>query len=107
MFPPLIRSFPPCAAARRCRLALCFSKVMLVILKDGTAFVCFSIQRFVIILIFLKMEDKLQHQLWVGSANATQRAWAGRNFEVVAHLKLKRDVAEGLLEFVNQCQIYL
>src|SRR5208283_1567584 len=55
----------------------------------------------------LKMEDKLQHQLWVGSANATQRAWAGRNFEVVAHLKLKRDVAEGLLEFVNQCQIYL
>jgi hypothetical protein len=55
----------------------------------------------------LYVEDKLQHQLWVGSANATRRAWAGRNFEVVARLKLKGDVAEGLVEFVNQCQIYV
>jgi hypothetical protein len=41
-----------------------------------------------------------RRQLWLGSANATVRAWQGRNFEIVAELSISRDVAEAIDEFV-------
>ena len=36
-----------------------------------------------------------RRQLWLGSANATERGWQGRNFEVVAELSIARDAADG------------
>jgi hypothetical protein len=43
--------------------------------------------------------NRMRRQLWIGSANATQRAWGGRNFEVVAAMLIGRDVADALEEF--------
>jgi hypothetical protein len=40
-----------------------------------------------------------RRQLWIGSANATQRAWDGRNFEAVAAILIGRDTADALEEF--------
>ncbi|MBA3973805.1 MAG: hypothetical protein C0504_06255 [Candidatus Solibacter sp.] len=39
--------------------------------------------------------------LWVGSANATGRAWSGPNSEVIACLSADADVAKGLNAFLN------
>jgi hypothetical protein len=40
-----------------------------------------------------------RRQLWVGSANVTERGWEGRNFEIVAELSIARDAAGGIEEF--------
>ena len=37
-------------------------------------------------------------ELWLGSANLTERAWNGRNTEVVVHARVVPPVGEGLLE---------
>jgi hypothetical protein len=44
-----------------------------------------------------------RRQLWVGSANATERGWQGRNFEIVAELSIARDAADSIEEFVANC----
>ena len=44
-----------------------------------------------------------RRQLWMGSANATERGWEGRNFEVVANLSIGRDAADAIEEFVATC----
>jgi len=44
-----------------------------------------------------------RRQLWLGSANATERAWQGRNFEIVAELSVARDAADALTDFVDTC----
>jgi hypothetical protein len=44
-----------------------------------------------------------RRQLWLGSANATERGWQGRNYEVVAELTVARDTADGIEEFVATC----
>jgi hypothetical protein len=47
-------------------------------------------------------------QLWMGSANATARAWDGRNFEVVAQLRVSRpEPAQALEEFLAGCQRFV
>ena len=43
-----------------------------------------------------------RRQLWIGSANATERGWAGRNYEVVANLHIGRDVAQAIEEFAAE-----
>lgn len=43
-----------------------------------------------------------RRQLWMGSANATERGWAGRNYEVVAGLHIGRDVANAIEEFAAE-----
>jgi hypothetical protein len=45
-----------------------------------------------------------RRQLWLGSANATERGWQGRNFEVVAELSISRAAADGIEEFVATCE---
>jgi hypothetical protein len=45
-----------------------------------------------------------RRQLWLGSANATERGWQGRNFEIVAELSIARDAADGIEEFVATCE---
>jgi hypothetical protein len=45
-----------------------------------------------------------RRQLWLGSANATERGWQGRNFEVVANLSISRDVADAIEDFVVTCE---
>jgi hypothetical protein len=49
-----------------------------------------------------------RRQLWLGSANATTRAWDGRNYEVVAQIRLTRpEPAQALEEFVAGCQRFV
>ena len=45
-----------------------------------------------------------RRQLWLGSANATERGWQGFNFEIVAELSIARDAADGIEEFVAACE---
>jgi hypothetical protein len=45
-----------------------------------------------------------KRRLWIGSANATERAWAGRNVEVVAELEISREAADALEAFVAGSQ---
>jgi hypothetical protein len=45
-----------------------------------------------------------RRQLWLGSANATERGWQGRNFEIVAELSITRDTADRIEEFVATCE---
>jgi hypothetical protein len=40
--------------------------------------------------------------LWLGSANATHRAWDGPNFEVVAQLVIDQTAAEGIKAFLEE-----
>jgi hypothetical protein len=47
-----------------------------------------------------------RRQMWVGSANATTRAWAGRNVEIVAELAVNQEIAEGIEAFVETCERY-
>jgi hypothetical protein len=48
-----------------------------------------------------------RRQLWVGSANATERGWHGRNFEGVAELTIARNVAEAIEDFVSTCEPFI
>ena len=43
--------------------------------------------------------NRTRRLIWLGSANATRRAWDGRNFEVVAAMQVSREAADALLEF--------
>lgn len=45
-------------------------------------------------------------QLWIGSANATERGWGGRNHEIVGELAVNREIAEGIEAFVDTCERY-
>jgi len=45
-----------------------------------------------------------RRQLWLGSANATERGWQGRNFEVIAKLSISRDAADAIEDFVVTCE---
>ncbi|CAM3188385.1 phospholipase D family protein [Janthinobacterium lividum] len=41
-------------------------------------------------------QNNTENRMWIGSANATSRAWAGRNVEVVAELAVSDDIARGM-----------
>nr|WP_321482186.1 phospholipase D family protein [uncultured Cohaesibacter sp.] len=43
--------------------------------------------------------------LWLGSANATMRAWTGRNAEVTAELQVTEAVEKGLLAMLSSARI--
>jgi hypothetical protein len=43
--------------------------------------------------------------LWLGSANATMRAWTGRNAEVTAKLHVTGAVEKGLMALINSARI--
>jgi len=45
-----------------------------------------------------------RRQLWLGSANATERGWEGRNFEVVAELSIPRNTADAIEGFIATCE---
>ena len=47
-----------------------------------------------------------RRQLWIGSANATERGWQGRNVEIVAELAVNQEVADGIEAFVDVCERY-
>ena len=47
-----------------------------------------------------------RRQLWIGSANATERGWRGRNVEMVAELAVNPEVADGIKAFVDTCERY-
>ncbi|WP_296167067.1 phospholipase D family protein, partial [uncultured Brevundimonas sp.] len=42
-----------------------------------------------------------RRRFWVGSANATCRAWTGRNVEIIAELSVDETVEDGLLELLR------
>jgi hypothetical protein len=44
-------------------------------------------------------------RLWIGSANATQRAWGGKNVEVIAEIVAESSVGDALRELINQQKI--
>jgi hypothetical protein len=46
-------------------------------------------------------------RLWLGSANATGRAWSGRNFEIVAEMALGKEPADALLDFIRNGEHYV
>ena len=48
-----------------------------------------------------------RRQLWIGSANATNRGWEGRNFEVAAALSISRDSADAIESFVAACESFV
>lgn len=43
-----------------------------------------------------------QRRIWMGSANATTRAWSGRNVEILAELTVDESVEQGLLALLAQ-----
>lgn len=43
-------------------------------------------------------------RIWVGSANATQRAWKGENIEVMAELTATASVQEGLMALLSKAR---
>jgi hypothetical protein len=47
-----------------------------------------------------------RRQLWLGSANATERGWQGRNVEIVSELAISQAVGEGIEAFVDTCERY-
>jgi hypothetical protein len=48
-----------------------------------------------------------RRQLWLGSANATARGWLGGNSEIVAQMRISRDAANGLEDFVSNCEEFV
>jgi hypothetical protein len=48
-----------------------------------------------------------RRQLWLGSANATARGWFGGNSEIVAQMRVGRDAANGLEDFVSTCEEFV
>lgn len=51
--------------------------------------------------------DRKRRQLWIGSANATRRAWDGRNFEVVAATLIGSETAKALKKFSDDCEQFI
>jgi hypothetical protein len=47
-----------------------------------------------------------RRQLWLGSANATERGWQGRNVEIVSELAINQAVSDGIESFVDTCERY-
>ncbi len=47
-----------------------------------------------------------RRQLWLGSANATGRAWGGRNYEVVVETEISKDQAEAFRYFLRSSRAY-
>lgn len=45
-----------------------------------------------------------RRRLWMGSANATQRAWTGRNVEIIAELTVGGDTEAGLLRLLAEAR---
>ncbi|VVO67785.1 hypothetical protein PS858_01130 [Pseudomonas fluorescens] len=52
----------------------------------------------------LFMRSGQQRWLWLGSANATMRAWSGRNVEVMARLRIDKQVEQGLLALLGSAR---
>jgi len=48
-----------------------------------------------------------RRQLWLGSANATARGWLSGNSEIVAQMRIGRDAANGLEDFVSGCEEFI
>ena len=46
-----------------------------------------------------------QRRVWMGSANATSRAWTGRNVEVVAELAVDQTFEEGLVALLGSARL--
>lgn len=53
----------------------------------------------------LFMRSKKIQRLWLGSANATMRAWSGRNVEVMAELIVTDKVGQGLKALLDRARI--
>ncbi|MCB2056416.1 MAG: phospholipase D family protein [Novosphingobium sp.] len=49
--------------------------------------------------------DGRKRTLWLGSANATMRAWTGRNAEVVAELQITEPVERGLRALIGTARL--
>lgn len=45
-----------------------------------------------------------QRRFWIGSANATRRAWFGRNVEIIAELSVDKAVEDGLLSLLTEAR---
>lgn len=54
-------------------------------------------------LLFTRAGQK--RRLWLGSANATMRAWTGRNVEVMAELLISEAVEKGLFSFLDAARL--
>ena len=54
-------------------------------------------------LLFMRSGQK--RRLWLGSANATMRAWTGRNAEVTAELLVTEPVEKGLRAFLGSARL--
>lgn len=54
-------------------------------------------------LLFVRSGQK--RRLWLGSANATMRAWTGRNVEVVAELRISEPVERGLKALLGSAKL--
>lgn len=53
----------------------------------------------------LFMRTGRERRLWMGSANATMRAWTGRNAEVVAELLVRESVENGLKALLGAARV--
>lgn len=54
-------------------------------------------------LLFTRVGQK--RRLWLGSANATMRAWTGRNVEIMADLLISEAVEKGLFSLLDMARI--
>ena len=54
-------------------------------------------------LLFTRTGNK--RRLWLGSANATMRAWTGRNVEVMAELLISEAVEKGLFSLLDMARL--
>jgi hypothetical protein len=54
-------------------------------------------------LLFMRVGHK--RTLWLGSANATMRAWSGRNAEVTAELLVTKQIEKGLKALLNTARM--
>lgn len=54
-------------------------------------------------LLFMRCGQK--RRLWLGSANATLRAWTGRNVEVTAELLINRQIEQGLKALLGSARL--
>ena len=52
----------------------------------------------------LFMRSRQRRRLWLGSANATMRAWSGRNVEVMAQLLINEGVEKGLMALLGSAR---
>lgn len=49
----------------------------------------------------LHVREGERRRIWMGSANATKRAWTGRNVEIIAELTVDKTAEEGLLALLE------